>query len=141
MAYEFNPFTGNLDLAGASGTTTQQSVENFTTSSVVAGAVALNFNQAAIYVITPGNSNFIADFSNIPGTAGRVIATTLIITQGSTAYIPNAVKINGGSSITPQWLGGSEPTGTPTQTEIVSFTFVCTATNTWTVLGSLSTYG
>jgi hypothetical protein len=141
MAYEFNPFTGNLDLAGASGTITQQSVENFTTSSVVAGAVALNFNQADIYVITPGNSNFIADFSNIPGTAGRVIATTLIITQGSTAYIPNQVKINGGSAITPKWLSGTVPTGTPTQTEIVSFIFVCTATNTWTVLASLNTYG
>ena len=134
--------TTQLQAATFTGTVTmQQSVEKFVTASVVAGAVALNFNQAAIFVVTPDISNFTADFLNIPGTAGRTITTTLIITQGSTPYIPNIVRINGGGNITPQWLGGIEPTGTPTQIEIVSFTFVCTATNTWTVLGSLSTYG
>jgi collagen type VII alpha len=134
--------TAQFSTATFTGTVTmQQSTEKFVTASPVAGAVALNFNQAAIFVVTPDNSNFIADFLNIPGTAGRTITTTLILTQGSTPYIPNAVKINGGSSITPKWLGGSEPTGTANCTEIVSFIFVCIATNTWTVLGSLSSYG
>ena len=134
--------TAQFSTATFTGTVTmQQSTEKFVTASPVAGAVALNFNQAAIFVVTPDNSNFIADFLNIPGTAGRTITTALILTQGSTPYIPNAVKINGGSSITPKWLGGSEPTGTANCTEIVSFIFVCIATNTWTVLGSLSSYG
>jgi hypothetical protein len=136
-------FEGTVQMESATFTgtvTMQQSVEKFVTASVVAGAVALNFTQAAIFVVTPDISNFTADFSNIPGTAGRTISTTLIITQGATPYIPNAVKINGGGSVTPKWQGGSAPSGVANRVNIVSFTFVCTATNTWTVIGSLVDY-
>jgi len=121
--------------------TMQQAVELYSSPSISANAVTLNFTNGAIFALGSNASNITANFTNIPGTVGQTIVTTLIITQGATAYIPSAVTINSGSSTTIRWLGGSAPTGTANRTEIVSFTFVCTATNTWTVLGSLSSFG
>jgi hypothetical protein len=125
-------FTGTVTLS--------QSVETFTSPSISANAVTLNFNLGAIFALGSNAANITANFTNIPGTSGQTISTTLIITQGGTAYIPSAVTINGGGSVTPKWQGGSAPSGVANRVNIVSFTFVCTATNTWTVIGSLTDY-
>ena len=118
----------------------QQSVELFASPSISANAVTLNFTNGAIFALGSNAANITANFTNIPGTAGQTISTTLIITQGGTAYIPSAITINGGGSVTPKWLGGSAPTAVANRVNIVSFTFICTATNTWTVIGSLSDF-
>jgi hypothetical protein len=120
--------------------TMQQAVELYSSPSISANAVTLNFTNGAIFALGSNASNITANFTNIPGTAGRTISTTLIITQGATAYIPSTVTINGGGSATIRWQGGSAPSGTANRISIVSFTFVCTATNTWTVIGSLTDY-
>jgi hypothetical protein len=120
--------------------TAQQSVELFTSPSISVNAVTLNFTNGSIFSLGNNAANITANFTNIPGTAGRTISTTLIITQGGTAYIPSAVTINGGASATIRWQGGSAPTGTANRINIVNFTFVCTATNTWTIIGALTDY-
>ena len=120
--------------------TAQQSVELFTSPSISANAVTLNFTNGSIFALGSNASNITANFTNIPGTAGRTISTTLIITQGATAYIPSAVTINGGASATIRWQGGSAPTGTANRINIVNFTFICTATNTWTTIGALTDF-
>ena len=125
-------FTGTVTMS--------QSVETFTSPSISANAVTLNFSLGAIFALGSNAANITANFTNIPGTAGQTISTTLIITQGATAYIPSAITINGGGSVTPKWQGGSAPSGTANRVDIVSFTFVCTATNTWTTIGSLTDY-
>jgi hypothetical protein len=116
------------------------SVETFTSPTITANAATLNFNSSAIFALGSNAANITANFTNIPGTAGQTISTTLIITQGATAYIPSAVTINGGGSVTPKWQGGTVPTAVINRVNIVSFTFICTATNTWTVIGSLVDY-
>jgi hypothetical protein len=116
------------------------SVETFTSPTISANAATLNFNSSAIFALGSNAANITANFTNIPGTAGQTISTTLIITQGATAYIPSAVTINGGGSVTPKWQGGTVPTAVINRVNIVSFTFICTATNTWTVIGSLVDY-
>jgi hypothetical protein len=125
-------FTGTVTL--------QQSVELFTSPSIVSNAVTLNFTNGAIFALGSNSANITANFTNIPGTAGRTISTTLIITQGATPYIPSAVTINGGGSATIRWQGGTVPTAVANRVNIVNFTFICTATNTWTVIGSLVDY-
>ncbi len=132
--------TAQLEAATFTGTVTmQQSVEKFVNPGIVAGAVALNFTEAAVSVITPDNSNFTADIFNVPTTNNRTISLALILVQGATAYIPNAVLING-SSQTILWQGGAAPTGNANKRDIVSFTLI-RKDSAWTVLGSLSTYG
>ena len=62
----------------------------------------------------------------------------MLITQGSTAYIPNAVQI-AGSAQTIVWQGGSAPSGTANGKDLVSFT-IYNDGGTYTVLGQLVSY-
>lgn len=129
--------SGNLTTGSL---TVQQTITKFTSPAISANEVTLNYNNGAIFNISSNSANIKANFTNIPGTPEQFIPTTLIITQGSTAYIPNLVTINGGGNITPKWQGGILPFGTANQIDIVSFTFICTSNNTWTVLGTLTDY-
>lgn len=123
------------------GTTTlQQSTELLDTKTSATGTVTHDFLDAAIWYHSSISANFTANFTNIPTTNNRTIVCTLILNQGATAYIPNAVQIDGVSQ-TISWLGGSAPTGTSSSVDIVSFTLV-RSDNAWNaVLGSLSSYG
>ena len=121
------------------GTTTlQQSTEIFDTKSSASGTVTHDFSTGAIWYHSTFSANFTANFTNIPTTNNRTTVVTLILSQGGTAYIPNAVQINS-SSLTINWLGGEQPTGTASGYDIVSFTLIRVA-STWVVLGSLASY-
>jgi hypothetical protein len=130
-------------LAGATFTglvTFKQTVDTFTSVTISANAVTLNFNNGAIFTLGANTANITANFTNIPTTAGQIISTTLIITQGSTPYIPSVVTINGGGNITPKWQGGSAPSGTANHIDIISIIFICTSINTFTTIGALVDY-
>jgi hypothetical protein len=126
-------FTGTI--------TSQQSTEVYNAKSGATGTVAHDFTTGAIWSHETMAANFTANFTNMPTTTGRTIVCTLILLQGSNAYIPNAVQIDGVSQ-TINWQGGITPTGTANKKEIVSFTFIRSASGpTWYVLGSLTSYG
>lgn len=128
---------GPLTVTGLA--TLQQSSEKLNSKSGATGTVTHDFSTGAIWNHTNLLGNFTANFTNVPITNDRTIVCTLILVQGATAYIPSAVQI-AGSAQTIKWLGGSQPSGNASKVDIVSFTF--TRINaTWTVLGSLSTYG
>lgn len=119
--------------------TSQQSQELYATVSSPGATASLNFSLGGIYYITSMSQNFTADYTNVPTTSPYVVSTTLILVQGGTPYIPNAVSING-SAQTIKWLGGTTPSGTASHVDIVGFTFIITAASTYTVLGALTDY-
>jgi hypothetical protein len=126
--------------ASSSGITTlQQTTEVLNTKSSATGTVVHNFLEGAIWYHSSISANFTANFTNVPTTDNRTISVVLVLTQGATAYIPNAVQI-GGAAQTILWQGGTAPTGNANKTDIVSFTLLRTG-SAWTVLGSLGTYG
>lgn len=84
-------------------------------------------------------SNFTANFTNVPTTDNRVIGVALMLDQGASAYIPNAVTI-AGASTTINWEDGTVPTGNPNKTDMVTFALMRTG-GTWTVIGNLVSYG
>jgi len=127
----------NLTLTGL--TTLQQSAEVLSTLTGATGTVTHDFSQGAVWYHTTPADDFTANFSNVPTLNGRVLVVALIIQQGSTARIPTAVQINGASQ-TVNWNDTTVPTGNADQVDLVSFSFIRTS-STWTVLGSLSTYG
>jgi hypothetical protein len=98
-----------------------------------------NFAVSNIWRHVSIGGNFTANFINVPTTAGFIYNVSLILSQGSTAYIPNAVQING-SAQTIRWAGASTPSGTANRLNFVSFTFINTNTS-WIVLGDLVSYG
>ena len=65
-----------------------------------------------------------------------VITVSLMMTQGSTAKYLNAYQIDG-SSVTPEWQGGSAPSeGNASSIDVYTFTIFKTASATYTVLAS-----
>lgn len=104
------------------------------------GVVAHDLATSAIFYHTSVSSNFTANFTNVPTTDNRTIVVTLMIQQGATAYIPNAVQI-AGSNNTIKWIGGNVPTGNINKLDFFAFTLI-RISGAWTaVTGSLNTYG
>ena len=126
-------FTGTVTLQATS--------ETYTAATIVSQAVTLNYNGGAIFSLPSSTANITVNFVNIP--VGQYIATavSLIITQGSIAYIPNNLTLNG-TSQTILWQNQVPPVATPFKTELITLVFIGTASSTtWTVLGNLTTYG
>jgi hypothetical protein len=67
---------------------------------------------------------------------GESITVAHIVSQGATAYYNNAFTIDG-SSVTPEWQGGSAPTeGNASSLDTYTYTIIKTASATFTVLAS-----
>ena len=69
-------------------------------------------------------------------TTGDSITVAFAVTQGATPYYQSAFQIDG-SSVTPEWQGGSAPSaGNASSIDVYVFTIIKTASATFTVLGS-----
>lgn len=94
---------------------------------------------ASVWKHTSIAANFTANFTNVPTTDNRVIGVALMLEQGATPYIPNAVTI-AGSSTTIKWEDDETPTGNGNKTDMVTFALIRTG-GAWSVIGSLVSYG
>jgi hypothetical protein len=122
------------------GTTTlQQSTEVLNTKTTATGTVTHDFSTGAIFYHSSISASFTANFTNVPETNNRTIVISLILAQGATPFIPNAVQI-GGVAQTIKWQDNTVPTGNASKVDIASFSLIRTG-SAWTVLGGLSTYG
>ncbi len=71
---------------------------------------------------------------------GESITVAHIVSQGGTAYYNSAVQIDG-SSVTPEWQGGTAPTeGNASSLDTYTYTIIKTASATFTVLAGLAQY-
>ena len=67
---------------------------------------------------------------------GESITVAHIVSQGGTAYYNSAVQVDG-ASVTPEWQGGSAPTGgNASSLDVYTYTVIKTADATFTVLAS-----
>ncbi len=82
------------------------------------------------------SANMTWNVTNAPTTDGRVFTINVLVTQGSTGYIPSTFTING-SGVTMKWAAGATPTPTSSsgKIDIFSLTLVRRA-STYTLLGS-----
>ena len=132
-------FSGNISI-----TQTTEKFNNYTTNIGSGTTVTLSSDTAGnlIYVNTGTVSgNWTIDVTNLNLTTGFSTAVTVIIAQGSTAYMPTIFRI-GSVTQTIIWQGGgSVPTGNANKTDILIYSILCTASNTYTVFGQLVTFG
>ena len=122
---------GSLTIGGAS--------EVMSTITGATAVVAHDISLAHVFYHSGMSTNFIANFTNVPTTNDRTTSIALLVTQGATAYLPTAVQINGGAQ-TINWANNTLPSGTANNVDVVSFTLIRTGSS-WTVVGSLSTFG
>jgi hypothetical protein len=131
----------NLTVSGTAsmnGLTVLQEVSEVinTTPGATSSTVVYNFSTGANWYHSSANTNYTANFTNVPTDSNRVITVTIVIAQGSTAYVPNVVQIDN-SSQTIKWSGAN--TGNANQTDIIGFTFMRIGGN-WVVLGQINTF-
>ena len=103
------------------------------------GTVTHDLTTGTLFLHSSVSASFTANFTNTPTTDNRSIIVTLVVTQGATAYIPNAVQINGAAQ-TINWGGGSAPTGTVNKRDVFTFALI-RSSSTWTVLGNYASFG
>jgi hypothetical protein len=95
-------------------------------------------NSAGNYTV-----NFRGDGSNTLNAimdTGESITVAFITTNGSTPYYNNAVTIDG-SSVTPEWSGGSAPTaGNASSNDVYTYTIIKTGDAAFTALAALTQF-
>lgn len=120
--------------------TMQQSTEIVTTLTGATGNVTHNLTVSSTFYHTSPAASFTANFTNVPTTTGRAIATVLLVAQGGTPYVPSAVQIDGVAQ-TVLWASSTAPTGTASKTDVFGFTLQRTDAGAWLVYGSYGNYG
>jgi hypothetical protein len=113
------------------------SQDKFASLTGATGYVTHDMNQGALFYHTSVAANFTPNFTNVSTTSGYVTVASLMIVQGSTAYMPTNDTSNiqiAGSNVTVNWAYGSAPTGTAGVIQVVSYSMLNNG-GTWTVLG------
>lgn len=109
----------------------------------------INFN-ASTYSVMYYTGNATANFTlNIRGDAattlndtvptGKVMTVVFLNSNGGTPYYANTIQIDG-TTVTPKWQGATAPTAGNIGVDIYTFSIIKTATNTYTVLASLTQF-
>jgi hypothetical protein len=109
--------------------------------SIADGTITTNILPASFLVsnnwfVSSPAAAFTVNATNIPTDNGKVITIIVIVSQGATGYIPNAVQIDGAAQ-TLRWIGGVTPTATSSsgKLDVFNFTLIRRA-SAWTVLGN-----
>jgi hypothetical protein len=136
--------TGTLTQSGGAvftGTTDMQELRETVVDVTLASNVAtLNWTAGNIYYIaTAPSASMTFNATNVPTDNSKIMTINVLVTQGSTGYIPTVFQI-AGSSNTIRWAGGTAPTPTSSagKIDIFSFTLQRTSGGAWIVYGSSS---
>jgi len=138
--------TVDLTTAQTLSAKTFKSPREITTISATAATGTINFDvktQGVLYYTTSASANWTLNVRGDGSTSlNTVMATgdtetiTFLVTNGSTAYYPSALTIDG-TSVTPKWQGGSAPTsGNASSVDAYTYAVVKTGSAAFTVFAS-----
>jgi hypothetical protein len=137
----------SLELNGSGTINGAKSILEDVTITASAPAATTNFDyvtQSIQYYTSNATANFTLNIRGNGSTTfdslfltGQSVTLVLMVTNGATAYHPTAFQIDG-VSVTPEWQGGSAPSGgNANSIDVYSFTVVKTAsTPTYVVLAA-----
>jgi hypothetical protein len=131
-----NPsFTGTPTFTG--GVRVQEMIEDVIDAGLSSNVATFDYSVGNIFWLTSTPSaNMTWNITNAPTTDGRIFTINVLVTQGSTGYLPSTFNING-SSITIKWAAGITPTPTSTSGKIDVFTLtLIRRASTFTLLGA-----
>lgn len=133
--------TGNLSVVGnvdIDGVLDANSIrESINSGIIVSNVLTTDYLASTINLVSASpSSNFTVNIINVPTDNNKAITITVIVTQGATGYIPNALQINNVSQ-TIRWVTGNQPVPTSSsgKLDVFSFTLI-RSNNSWIVLGN-----
>ncbi len=104
----------------------------------VSGTRTFDVSASPIKYITGITANITVNFTNVPTTNDISHSFSVVVDQGTTAFIINAIQIAGAAQ-TILWADGVAPSGTNSGTDVFTFTLLRRSA-AWTVLGSATSY-
>jgi hypothetical protein len=127
--------TGTVSLSGT--VDIQELRENLVPITLSTNTATCDWSLGNIYYIsTAPTGNMTFNFTNVPTDNDKVMTVNVVVTQGSTGYIPTTLQI-GGTNQTIRWPNNSAPTPTSSagKLDIFSFTFMRSG-SAWIVLAN-----
>jgi hypothetical protein len=127
--------TGGITVSGTSDI--QEMREQVVDITLSSNSATLDWTAGNIYYIaTAPTGNMTFNLTNVPTESGKAMTVNVLVTQGSTGYIPSTLQI-AGTNQTIRWSSGLTPTPTSSSGKIDIFTFTLIRTgSSWVVLGA-----
>lgn len=119
--------------------TTSNVKETVSTKTGATGTVVHDLETSNVFYHSSISGNFTVNFTNLNLSAGQGTNVSLILIQGATAYLPNAVQVSGVAQ-TINWQDSTAPTPNSNKKDLVTFSIVNIA-GTYTVFGALASFG
>jgi hypothetical protein len=125
---------------GGGGSVLEETFESKTSATSV---VVHDCTTNRLFYHTNITNTFTANLTNLSLASGEATNVTLVLQQGATARMCNAIQIAGTSTgVTLSWQGSaSAPFGNASRIDVISFSILCTATNSYQVLGMMTSFG
>ncbi len=127
--------TGTVSLSGT--VDIQEMRENIVPVTLSSNSATLDWSAGNIYYIgTAPTANMTFNLTNVPTDNDKAMTVNVLVTQGSTGYIPTTLQI-AGTNQTIRWGGASAPTPTSSagKIDIFSFNLLRVGSN-WIVIGN-----
>lgn len=131
---------GTIGYTGSTGSINLQ--ENIITPASYSTSTILYFNCATcrIFDVSP-TSNFLASLNNVNLGNPNITNIVFLLNQGTTAYIPTSIIIDGSASQTILWQGGSAPSGNANKKDFISLSIYKKTSSTFLIFGQLISFG
>jgi hypothetical protein len=143
-----NNFTALQTFTGSTSSTALKmlNAKEAVTLSATAATGTINYDittQSVLYYTSNASANWIVNFRASSGTSlnaamstGESITVAFLVTQGSTAYYNNAVRVDG-SAVTPKWQGAVTPvSGSTNSIDVYTYTIIKTGSAAFTIMAS-----
>ena len=142
----FDAMTANTQLTVNGYMTVTAIREGITISATAAtGTIPIDALNGTTYYTTNSSANFVVNLRwnssvslNTRLSIGQMTTTSFMVTNGSTAYYPTSVQVDGTTSgVTTRWQGGTAPSsGNANSVDMYTFTVVKTANATFSVFAA-----
>lgn len=123
-----------------SNTVFKTSYNVVTTKDAYSATINYNLNDGRVFYQSNLSGNITANFVGVKGGGSAVTKAEVVIEQGGTPYIINAVQTDG-TSRTIKWKNNTVPSGNSGGVDVMIFTILKDANSVFTVLASLDTHG
>lgn len=119
---------------------TKKVEEDFQNLIGATATVIHNCSQSHIFYHSSISADFTANFTNLELESGKGTVVTLILSQGITPYIANAVEISGSAQSILWQNSSTAPSGNASKTDIMNFSILNDA-GTYRIYGQLTSFG
>ena len=113
--------------------------ETYSNISNSGGNLTVNFINGAVYYATL-TANVTANVVGIANTSSTVSGFTIIVDQGATPYHVANIQFNGGSPVNIKWVGATIPSGSASNTDVISISLINLNNGSYRILGQQSSY-